>query len=76
MWDGNRAVPLGPEYDLPLGECACVCVRPPFSAAAYFAIEWLRGRELTSLLSEFEFVGGRPSGIALRATAVAAPDGR
>lgn len=73
MMDGSSPVRLGPMYNLPLGECACVCVRPPFRAAAHFALEWLRGRELGSLLSEFEFVGGSPSGIALRGAPVAPP---
>jgi hypothetical protein len=66
MMDGSRPVRLGPVYDLPLAERACVCVRPPFRAAAHFALEWLRGCELNSLLSNFDFVGGRPSGIVLR----------
>ena len=66
MSDGRRTVRLGPVFDLRLGESACVCIRPPFRAAAQFALEWLRGRALASLLAEYEFVGGRPSGIALR----------
>ena len=28
----GRSVRLGPSYGLPLGENACVCVRPPFRA--------------------------------------------
>src|SRR4051812_22380009 len=39
--DLGGEVPLGPVYGLP--SYACVCVRPPFSAAAHFALEWLRG---------------------------------
>lgn len=64
--DGTRCERLGPYYDLPLGHSACVCVRPPFRGAAHLALEWLRGRELPELLSDFEFVGGHPSGIVLR----------
>ena len=40
------------------------------------ALEWLRGRELPSLLRDFEFVGGFPAGIVLRpevASALAVP---
>ncbi len=64
--DNGRGERLGPHYNLPLGDSACVCVRPPFRAAAHLALEWLRGRELDSLLSDFEFVGGFPAGITLR----------
>lgn len=63
-------LPLGPRYGLPY---ACVCVRPPFNAAAHFALEWLRGRELSSLLTEFEFVGKSPPGIVLRSTGSSIP---
>lgn len=66
LGDSEQSVRLGPFYGLPLGECACVCVRPPFGAAAYLALEWMRGRSLESLLAEFEFVGGSPAGIVLR----------
>jgi hypothetical protein len=66
MADGGRSVRLGPVYDLPLGETACVCIRPPFRAAAHFALDWLRGTDLASIVAAYEFVGGRPSGIALR----------
>jgi hypothetical protein len=66
LGDGDRSVRLGPHYGLPLGECACVCIRPPFRAAAYLALEWLRGRPLESLLGDFVFVGGYPAGIELR----------
>ena len=65
MADGSCPIRLGPVYNLPLGENACACIRPPFRAAGHFALQWLRGHELQSLLSEFEFVGGHPSGIAL-----------
>jgi hypothetical protein len=67
LCDGERCERLGPHYNLPLGDSACVCVRPPFRGAAHLALEWLRGRELPSLLQDFEFVGGYPSGIVLRA---------
>lgn len=73
MMDGGRPVRLGPSYGVPLGGNACVCIRPPFRAAGHFALEWLRGRQLGSLLSEFNFVGGRPSGIALRVTFTTSP---
>ena len=66
MGDAGRSVRLGPSYGLPLGESACVCVRPPFRAAAHLALEWMRGRSLESLLRDFEFVGGYPAGIVLR----------
>lgn len=72
--ESGRSVRLGPSYDLPLGESACVCVRPPFRAAAYFALGWLRGRSLESLLADFVFVGGRPPGIELRSE-IATPAG-
>ena len=62
--DGGRGARLGPHYNLPLGDSACVC--PPFRAAAHLALEWLRGRGLESLLGDFEFVGGFPAGIILR----------
>lgn len=66
LGDSSRSVRLGPSYALPLGENACVCVRPPFRGAAYLALEWMRGRSLESLLRDFEFVGGYPAGIVLR----------
>jgi len=66
LGDSGKSVRLGPSYGLPLGEFACVCVRPPFRAAAHLALEWMRGRSLESLLQDFEFVGGSPEGIALR----------
>jgi hypothetical protein len=72
LGDSGRSVRLGPSYDLPLGENACVCVRPPFRAAAHLALEWMRGRSLSSLLEDFEFIGGRPAGIVLRPMAVKA----
>jgi hypothetical protein len=64
--EGGRSVRLGPFYGLPLGDSACVCVRPPFRAASHLALEWLRGRSLESLLGDFVFVGGYPAGIELR----------
>lgn len=64
--ESERSVRLGPSYGLPLGESACVCVRPPFRAAAHLALEWLRGCALDSLLGDFVFVGGYPAGIELR----------
>ena len=60
----EQSVRLGPRYGF--GESRCVCVRPPFRAAAHLALEWLRGRSLDSLLADFLFVGGYPSGIELR----------
>jgi len=72
LGDSGHSVRLGPAYGLPLGENACVCVRPPFRGAAHLALEWMRGRSLSSLLEDFEFVGGYPAGIVLRAMAVKA----
>jgi hypothetical protein len=66
LCDGDRCDRLGPYYGLPLGDSACVCVRPPFRGAAHLALEWLRGRELPDLLRGFEFVGGFLAGIVLR----------
>jgi hypothetical protein len=66
LGDSGRSVRLGPSYGLPLGESACVCVRPPFRGAAHLALEWMRGRSLESVLRDFEFVGGYPAGIILR----------
>jgi hypothetical protein len=66
LGEGDRSVRLGPHYGLPLGESACVCVRPPFRAAAHLALEWLRGRSLESLLDDFVFVGGYPAGVVFR----------
>lgn len=62
--DRGQAVRLGPSYGL--GATCCVCVRPPFRAAGHLALEWLRGRSLASVLSDFEFIGGRPEGIIWR----------
>jgi len=73
LGDEGRSVRLGVHYDLPLGESACVCVRPPFSGAAHLALEWMRGRSLESLLREFEFVGGYPAGVVLRPRAITPP---
>ena len=69
LGNGVRSVRLGPSYDLPLGESACACVRPPFRDAAYLALEWMSGRYLESLLADFEFVGGYPAGIVRRSKA-------
>ncbi len=66
LTDGEQIVRLASVYTSPNGENACICVRPPFRAAAYLAIEWMRGRSIDSLLADFEFVGGRPEGIVLR----------
>jgi hypothetical protein len=66
LGESGQSVRLGPSYCLPLGECACVCVRPPFRAAAHLALDWLRGRSLGALLGDFVFVGGHPAGIELR----------
>ena len=35
------------------------------SVGRSLALEWMRGRSLDSLLSDFEFVGGFPAGIVL-----------
>jgi hypothetical protein len=64
LCDSDRRLTLGLRYGL--DENACVCVRPPFRAAAHLALEWMRGRSLDSLLGDFEFVGGSPPGIVLR----------
>lgn len=71
--ESGRSVRLGPSYGLPLGESACVCVRPPFRAAAHLALEWLRGRSLESVLGDFVFVGGYPAGIELRREVISPP---
>ncbi len=70
LGDSGRSLRLGPSFGLPLGENACVCVRPPFRGAAHLALKWMRGRLLESLLADFEFVGGCPAGIVLRAEVV------
>ncbi len=69
LGDGEHTVRLGPSFGLE--DYACVCVRPPFRAARHLALEWLRGRPFAELLSDFEFVGGRPAGIILRSTTAA-----
>lgn len=66
LGDSGQTVRLGPSYALPLGESACVCVRPPFCHAAHLALEWMRERSLDSILRDYEFVGGSPAGIVLR----------
>lgn len=65
LGNDRRSIRLGPVYDLPLGEHACVCIRPPFRNAAYFALEWMRGASLDSILADFQFVGGSPAGLTL-----------
>lgn len=70
LGESQRSFRLGPNYGMPLGEYACVCVRPPFRGAAHLSLEWMRGRSLESLLEDFEFVGGYPAGIVLRVDAV------
>ena len=35
LCDGSGASGLGPHYNLPLGNSACVCVRPPFRGASH-----------------------------------------
>jgi hypothetical protein len=70
--DRGRAMPLGAQYGLPLGDCVCVCVRPPFRAAGHLALEWLRGRSLEAVLGDFLFVGGYPAGIELPSDVVCA----
>jgi hypothetical protein len=63
--ESGRSVRLGPFHGLPLGESACLCVRPPFRAAAHLALQWLGGRALEALLTDVDFVGGYPAGIQL-----------
>lgn len=75
LCDGQRCERLGPHYNLPLGESACVCVRPPFRGAAHLALEWLRGRGLPDLLNDFEFIGGYPAGIVLRPKVISSSTG-
>lgn len=70
LGDFEQSVRLGPSYDLPLGDCACVCVRSPFRDVGYLALEWMRGKPLEVLLADFEFVGGYPAGIVLRADVI------
>jgi hypothetical protein len=64
LGDSGRPV-WGPSYGPPLGESACVCVRPPFRAA-HLTLEWMPGRALGSPLGDFEYVGRYPAGIVLR----------
>lgn len=59
----GKGVRLGPSFGF--GESRCVVVRPPFRAAAYLALEWLRGRPLEAVLADFVFLGGHPSAIEL-----------
>lgn len=66
LGDSGKAVRLGPYYRLAYGEHACVCLRPPYRASACFALEWMRGQSLESILQNFEFIGGSPAGITLR----------
>jgi hypothetical protein len=65
---GEQSVRLGPSFGFE--QTRCVCIRPPFRAATHLALEWLRGRSLETLLSDYEFVGGRPEGLVLRPTVV------
>lgn len=45
-----------------LSDSACVLIRPPFRAAGYFALTWLRGLSLPSVLLDFERIDGiRPT---------------
>ncbi len=67
LGDFEHSVRLGPNYNLPLGDSACVCVRPPFRGAGHLALEWMRGGSLEAILADFEYVGGYPAGIVLRA---------
>jgi hypothetical protein len=64
LGDGEHTLRLGPSFGLE--DWACVCVRPPFRAAAHLALGWLRGRPPAELLSDFQFVGGWPGGMVLR----------
>jgi hypothetical protein len=68
LFESGKLVRLGPSFGF--DECCCICIRPPFQAAAHLALEWLRGRPLDSLLSDFAFVGGYPSGVELRPEAL------
>lgn len=70
LGDFEQSIRLGPSYNLPLGDCACVCVRPPFRDAAYLVLEWMRGKSLELILADFQFVGGYSAGIILRVDVV------
>lgn len=71
--NGWEMLPYYSEKQLRLSEyfhlaaSSCVCMRPPFRNAGYFALEWLRGRDFVELLKEFRFVGGYPAGITRQA---------
>ena len=66
LCESERLVTLAPSFGLTVSQHECFCVRPPFSHAAYLALEWMRGRSLESLLADFLFIGGHPAGIVLR----------
>ncbi len=66
--EGEHTIRLGPSFGCE--DAVCLCVRPPFRAAAHLALGWLRGRPLAELLSDFEFIGGYPAGIVLRSATV------
>ncbi len=66
LGEAQQSIRLGAYFGLPLGDSACVCVRPRFLGAGHLALEWMRGRSRESLLGDFEFVGGYPAGIVLR----------
>lgn len=57
MSDAKQAIRLGPFYGLK--DYSCICIRPPFQAAAHFALEWLRGRDLASILDDYVFTAPR-----------------
>ena len=59
---------LGPFCSPELNDNACVCVRPPYRNAAWLALEWMRGRSLTTIFANFEFVAGMPAGLVRRPT--------
>jgi hypothetical protein len=63
--DSDGVNPLGSRFGIPYN-MPCVCGRPPFRTATHLALAWLRGHDLESILSEFEFVGGRPPGLKLK----------
>jgi hypothetical protein len=63
LGEHEQRAALGTFFHLPLGECACVCVRPPFRDAAYLALEWVRGRALDTLLAEYRFMDARWPGL-------------
>jgi hypothetical protein len=68
MSDGVGAVRLGPTYGLT--QHGCVCIGPPFRHASHFALQWLRGNDMASMVAEYQLVGtpsmGRRNVVALR----------